>query len=100
MTCSNLKYIIDNIFSKPLAAFPHSNFGETKYSSDREMNFLGLSIINPRKEYWPKTDDSQCDRIQNLKVFARHGRRKDCTFSHGVNKFESNTTFDWLNRMV
>ena len=41
-----------NIFSKPLAAFPQ-NYCRTTDSVERGMNPVAMTIINPRKEYWP-----------------------------------------------
>ena len=41
-----------NILSKPLAAFPH-NHRRTMDSIERRMNPVAMTIINPRKDYWP-----------------------------------------------
>ena len=47
-----------NILSKPLAAFPH-NSCETTDSGARGMNPVALTIINPRREYWPSHGSNQ-----------------------------------------
>ena len=33
--------------------FSHITTVETMDSSEREMNSIAMTIINPRKEYWP-----------------------------------------------
>ena len=47
-----------NILSKPLATFPHNNVRTTD-SGERGMNPVAMTIINPRKEYWPSRGSNQ-----------------------------------------
>ena len=42
-----------NILSKPLAAFPLTNCLKKMDSSERGMNPVPMTAINPWKEYWP-----------------------------------------------
>ena len=44
-----------NILSKPLAAFQATGCFPTD-SGERGMNPAAVTIINPRKEYWPRGD--------------------------------------------
>ena len=47
-----LTSIPQNILSKPLAAFPH-NHCRNNGQRERGMNPVAMTIIDPRKEYWP-----------------------------------------------
>ena len=47
-----------NTLSKPLAAFPHRHL-QTAESSERGMNLVAMTIINPQKEYWPSQESNQ-----------------------------------------
>ena len=47
-----------NILSKPQAAFPHI-IVETTESRERGMNPVAMTVINPRKEFWPSRGSNQ-----------------------------------------
>ena len=49
---NSLNSALHNKLSKALAAFPH-NSAETVDSCEGGMNPNAMTIINPRKEYWP-----------------------------------------------
>ena len=47
-----------NILSKPPAVFPYKHC-QTTDSGERGMNPVAMTIINPRKEYWPSQGSNQ-----------------------------------------
>ena len=46
---------VHNIISKPRAAFPNNHCR----NNERGMNPVAMTIINPRKEYWPSQGSDQ-----------------------------------------
>ena len=49
---------LHSILSKPLAV-SHTTIVETMDSSEREMNPVAMTIINPRRVYWPSRELNQ-----------------------------------------
>ena len=47
-----LTSILHDILSRPLTAFQYNHCQNNR--QDREMNSVTITIINPRKEFWPR----------------------------------------------
>ena len=53
LSWSSFNQYSEQYSSAAKSCFPHATIVETTHSREREMNPVAMTIINPRKEYWP-----------------------------------------------
>ena len=94
-----------NILSKPLAAF-HITIVEITDSGERGMNPVAMTIIHPRKEYWPSRGSNQRSLVLKLATLPTElwgsalGNRIENASSQKLLGIHIASTLSWKNYIV